>query len=101
MSFTVQPESVIQAEGLEAVFECLHPEATAYGWALNGAFLLNFPVDIDIDSPSGDSPARLIIPATPQYNNTVVQCRAIIEEEGDFRGVLSCPALLVLQREFI
>ena len=103
MCFTVQPESVVQAEGLEAVFECLYPGAQSHGWGINGGFLPDdqFPPDVTRIPPSGDSPARLIIPATPQYNNTVVQCRAIVEEGGDFRGVLSCPALLVLQGEFI
>ena len=68
---------MIQAEGLEAVFECLYPGATAYSWAINGTFLSVYPPDVVADSPSGDSPASLTIPATPEYNNTVIQCGAI------------------------
>ena len=78
--FTVQPESMVQAEGLEAVFECLYPRATAHALGINGEFPSDdqFPPDVTRIPPSGDSPARLIIPATPQHNNTVVQCIAIM-----------------------
>ena len=89
--------SVIQAEGLEAVFECLHPGATAYGWALNGTFLSVYPPNIVTNSPSGDSPASLTIPAIPEYNNTVVQCRAIVEVgRGSFMVVRSDSATLTV-----
>ena len=36
------------------------------------------PPNLTRTSASVDSPARLIIPATPQYNHTVVQCVAHI-----------------------
>ena len=82
--FTVQPESVVQAQGLEAVFECLNPNAIVHVWRINGEFLLEdqFPPDVTRIPPSGDSPARLIIPAIPQYNNTVLQCIALMVEES-------------------
>ena len=78
--FTVQPESAVQAEGLEAVFECLYPRAVSHSWRINGEFPSDdqFPPDISCTLPQGDSPARLIIPAIPQYNNTVVQCIALM-----------------------
>ena len=69
---------VNQAEGLEAVFECLYPGAISYSWAINGTFLSVYPPDIDIDPPSGGSPASLTIPAKPEYNNTVIQCGATV-----------------------
>ena len=89
--------SVIQAEGLEAVFECLYPGATPYDWAINGTFLTDFPPDIDIDPPSGDSPATLTIPARPEYNNTVVQCEAVVRARGSREFVLSDNATLTVQ----
>ena len=71
----------MQGEGLEAEFECLHPEAQNHVWGLNGEYLpvKQFPPDMTRTPASEDSPARLIMPATPQYNNTVVQCRALSE----------------------
>ena len=66
--------SVIQAEGLEAVFKCLYPGAISYAWAINGAFHSVYPPNIYTDSPSGGSPASLTIPARQQYNNVVIQC---------------------------
>ena len=69
--------SVIQAEGLGAVFECLYPGVT-YSWLLNGTILSNFPTSITTNSPLEGSPATLTIPARPEYNNTVVQCEAIV-----------------------
>ena len=69
---------VNQAEGLEAVFECLHPGAISYAWAINGTFQSYFPPDIDTGPPSGGSPATLTVPARPEYNNTVIQCGATV-----------------------
>ena len=90
---------MVQAEGLEAVFECLYPGAISRIWRINGEDL---PENQDLPnvtfiSPSGDSPARLIIPATPQYNNTVVQCEAIVREGGGVMSVLSENASLTVQ----
>ena len=67
---------MVQAQGLNAEFSCLFPGARVYSWGINGEFPSDdqFPPDLTRLSPSGDTPARLIIPATPQYNNTVVQC---------------------------
>ena len=92
---------MIQAEGLEAVFECLYPGATAYGWAIDGTFLSVYPPDIDTDSPSGDSPAFLTILAIPEYNNTVVQCRAIVLVRGSILVLLSDNATLTVYGESV
>ena len=89
--------SVIQAEGLEAVFECLHPGATSYGWAINGTFLSVYPSDLVAVSPSGDSPASLTILARPEYNNTVVQCEAVVRVGGGAVFVLADNATLTVQ----
>ena len=93
--FLVQPESVVQAEGLGAVFKCLYHEALSYTWSINGEFLPDnqFPPDWTRVPPlMGIFPARLIIPAASQYNNTVVQCVVVfVEEGGDFMSLLSRP----------
>ena len=75
----------MQGEGLEAEFECQYPGATSHVWGLNGEYLLakQFPPDMTRTPASEDSPARLIMPATPQYNNTVVQCGVLSEENNN------------------
>ena len=97
--FTVQPVSVTQAEGLEAIFECLYPGALSHSWGINGMYPADdaFPPDVTRTSPSGDAPARLAIPATVQYNNTVVQCRAVLIVDGNAQIVPTCDVLLLIQ----
>ncbi len=95
----MQPVSVIQAEGLEAVFECLYPGALSHSWEINGMYPADdaFPPDVTRTSPSGNTPARQSIPSTGQYNNTVVQCRAVLDVGGDAQFVQTCDALLLVQ----
>ena len=89
--FTVQPVSVVQAEGVDAVFECLYLGAVSHSWGINGTFPADneFQPDFTRTQPSGDTPATLTIPATAHYNNTVVLCRALVEVEGGFVGRLT------------
>ena len=70
--------SVIQAEGLDAVFECLYPGAS-YNWFINETIHSRNTDNIVASLPAGDSPASLRITARPEYNNITVQCRAQIE----------------------
>ena len=93
-TFTVYPVSVTQVKGMNVVFECLHPNATAYGWALNGTSQSVYPSDVVAVSPSGDSPASLTIPAIPKYNNTVIHCEAV---GGGVGNILSESATLKVQ----
>ncbi len=95
----MQPVAVIQAEGLQAVFECLYISALSHSWGINGMYPADnaFPPDVTRTSPSGDTPARLTIPSTSQYNNTVVQCRAVLIVEGNAQIVQTCDALLLVQ----
>ena len=91
---------MVQAEGLVAVFECWCPGALSHVWRINGEYLHDdqFPPNVTRIQPSVDSPtARLIIIATPQYNNTVVQCEAIVIEGGVGLFVLSENATLTVQ----
>ena len=101
-NFAVQPMSVRQAEGLKAVFECLHPGGeTSHDWFVNGTFLSSLsPIrssDI-VSSPSLEgSPGSLTILARPEYNNTVVRCRAIVVVNGTADLALSDIAHLTVQ----
>ena len=67
-----------QAEGLEAVFECLYRGAV-YRWRVNGIDLTlkEFPKEIRETGGTSGNPSLLIIPASSQFNNNVVQCTAI------------------------
>ena len=96
--FTVQPVSVVQAQGIDAVFECRYPGAQIYNWGLNGEFPAhnNLPPDVTVILPSGDIPTKLII-ATGQYNNTGVQCEAVIRAGPVFIPKLSVNATLQVQ----
>ena len=96
-NFTVQPVSVIQAEGLMAVFECFHPEGrSSYDWAINGTFLSVFPSGIVAVSPSVNSPvASLTIPASQNYSSIVVQCRTIVEGESNLDALSNIATLTV------
>ena len=78
--FTVQPESVVQAEGLEAVFECGYPDPASFAWFVNGSFVSasNPPQGVTL----GPGSTSVSILALPLYNNTVVWCRATDEDDG-------------------
>ena len=91
---------MVQAEGLEAVFECLYPGALTHNWGLNRVFFTdaNFPPDVTRIPPSVDSlTVKLIIPTTLQNNGTVVQCNAVVKySNGSLLGTLSSNATLQL-----
>ena len=97
--FTVQPVSVVQAQGIDAVFECQYSGAQSYNWGLNGEFPTenNYPPDVTVTLSSGDIPATLSIPATGQHNNTVVQCLAVVRAGRVFIPELSVNATLQVQ----
>ena len=68
---------MVQAEGLEAVFECLYSGAVGYTWFISGsgASLFASPPGIEvIEGPGGG--VSVIIPATSEYNTSVVLCEA-------------------------
>ncbi len=83
--FEIEPESVVQAEGLEAVFECLYP-GSLYRWRVNGIDLTSdeFPQEIRVTGGTSGNPSQLIIPAISQFNNIVVQCLAVSLSGGVF-----------------
>ena len=96
----MEPTSVVQAEGLIAVFECFCSAAYSHHWALNGQFLDDdqFPDDVIRITPR-DSSAKLLIPATSEYNNTIVQCKVLFhnESQNTYKSVLSVNATLTVQ----
>ena len=101
--FTVQPVSVVQAQGVIAVFECRYLGAQSYNWGLNGEFPTydSYPPDVTVTLSSGDTPETLTIPATAQYNNTVVQCEAVVRDGRVFIPELSVNATLQVQGRFV
>ena len=58
---------MVQAEGLEAVFECLYPGAIAYIWAINGT------------QQPGSVSSIFSVQASLEYNNSIFMCTASIK----------------------
>lgn len=95
--------SDVQAQGLKAVFGCLYPEANGYLWAINGTYTSQLPQnqlvvaeDVSITQSRSGSPDLLMVTARPEYNNTFVQCLAIIVVGGS-RNVPSDNRTLLVQ----
>ena len=95
--FTIQPESVVQAKGLDAVFVCGYPEPASYGWFINGSFVSFGSISQDVSL--GPGAGSLFILALPQYNNTIVQCRATDEDDGGTQN-FSHEASLIVYGEY-
>ncbi|XP_064391481.1 uncharacterized protein LOC135339333 isoform X2 [Halichondria panicea] len=74
--FTIEPESVVQAEGLLAEFECLSPGALGHIWFVNGIGSTSLTSEIRVVEGSEGRPSVLTIPASSQFNNSVIQCAA-------------------------
>ncbi len=78
--FTVQPVSVERAEGLEAEFRCQYQVEglnVSYDWFLNNVLVATDTETVIARPPSSlGEPTTLTILATPQHNNSVVQCLA-------------------------
>ncbi|XP_064391808.1 uncharacterized protein LOC135339586 [Halichondria panicea] len=77
--FTIEPESVVvvHAEGLLAEFECLSPGALGHLWFVNGIGSTSLTSEIRVVEGSEGRPSVLIVPASSQFNNSVVQCAAV------------------------
>ncbi len=75
--FTIEPESVVQAKGLLAEFECLSPGAVDHLWFVNGIGSTSLTSEIRVVEGSEGRPSVLTIPASSQFNNSVVQCAAV------------------------
>ena len=77
--FAIESESVVQAEGLLAEFECLSPGALGHLWFVNGVESTSpdFSSEIRVAGGTSGLPSVLTIPASSQFNNSIVQCAAI------------------------
>ena len=79
---------MVQAEGLETVFKCLHPGERLYFWIVNGirGTSSEFPpvTVVTVSGGTGGDPSVLtILPALPQYNNIIVQCGVFLLPGGE------------------
>ncbi|XP_064391266.1 uncharacterized protein LOC135339062 isoform X3 [Halichondria panicea] len=76
--FTIEPESVVRAEGLLAEFKCLSPGALAHPWFVSGIQTTspNSSFEIRVAGGTSGHPSVLTIPASLQFNNSVIQCLA-------------------------
>ena len=81
--FSVIPEAVVQAEGVNATFYCSHPLASSTGWNINGTSVNRIhPIDVFVGTLNGGSLHYLTILATPTYNGTIVQCFSFTVDNG-------------------
>ncbi|XP_064390944.1 uncharacterized protein LOC135338765 isoform X4 [Halichondria panicea] len=96
LKFSIEPESVVQAEGLLAKFECLSPDAISHAWFVNDrpSTSSDFSSEIEVVRGTSGRPSVLTIPASSQFNNSVVQCAAFLLSGG----VLSRSATLIVER---
>ena len=96
-TFTIVPESVVQAEGLNATFTCFHPNASASGWRLNSTSVnMRHPPDV-ITGTTNEGIHFLTILATPDYNGTTVQCFAFVMNGEGFIAENATTVLLLVQ----
>ncbi|XP_064391401.1 uncharacterized protein LOC135339174 isoform X2 [Halichondria panicea] len=98
--FTIQPVSVGRAEGLEAVFRCQYQAegfTNNYIWAINNVVVGQDTETVRARRPSSPGgPTTLTILATPQHNNSIVYCSAVIINGTDITLVDSSTASLVV-----
>ncbi len=82
--FTIEPESVVQAEGLLAEFECLSPGTSAHAWLVNGVESTSpdFLSEFRIAGGTAGRPSVLTIPASSQFSNSVIQC-SVFSRSGE------------------
>ncbi len=70
---------MVQAERLLAEFECLSPGALAHAWFVNGvgSYSPDSSSEIRVAGGTSGRPSVLTIPASSQFNNSVIQCAAV------------------------
>ncbi len=73
---------MIQAEGLLGEFECLYPGAQRHAWFVNGIASTSLTSEIRVAGASEGRPSVLTIPAWSQFNNSVLQCKAVFLISG-------------------
>ncbi len=73
---------MVQTEGLLAEFECRSPGAIVHLWFVNGIASTSLTSEIRVAGASEDHPSVLTIPASSQFNNSVIQCAAVSLSSG-------------------
>ncbi len=94
-----------RAEGLEAVFRCQYQAeglTVTYDWFINNVIVRTDTETVRARPPSSpDEQQTLTIVATPQNNNSVVQCEATIRNGTDRIFDISSAVSLVVRGESI
>ncbi len=90
----MEPKSV---EGLLGEFECLSPGALGRLWFVNGVASTSLTSEIRVVGSISGRPSVLTIPASSQFNNSVVQCAAVSLSGG----VLSRNASLIVGEWYV
>ena len=96
LAFVTTPSSINATLGSTATFSCSATTGVIV-WRVNGSLLTEL-VTPDIITTSSGSAFSLHVPATEEYNNTVVVCELIIRVP--FSSIPSNPALLKVQGMF-
>ena len=86
VEFTMVPSSLVVNVGEEAVFQCRYPGATI-NWRINGAAVVLSPF-ITVTSSGQQSSDTLTITALPEYNETVIECVALLQDLSTQRAPL-------------
>ena len=98
-AFTVQPTSVVQAEGVTAQFTCQNQDAIKLTWSIGGVFLSHHhPPNVTVErNMLLVSTLNLLV--LGQYNGTSsIQCKAIFSATS---SELSQMAELLIQGIFV
>lgn len=72
------PQNVIQAEGVEAHFNCQYNSASTIGWLFNGASIYAMLPPNVSRNVINESTEVLTVLALPKYNGTEICCVATI-----------------------
>ena len=97
------PASVVQADGLDAIFLCQHPtDSGTIDWTINGTTLRNIETSNGLIRSEGRGGAveALIISAIPEYNNSIIVCLKFIRINATVIVETSPPAVLMVQGTF-
>lgn len=83
--FTKEPESVVQAQGLEAVFECHYHYFlfVCHMWLINGELARHHSWVSNLCSDT------LKVTALPEYDNATIQCIAVSKRAGGRPGIVT------------
>ena len=98
--FTIHPSSIIQAEGLNATFDCQDLDAFTIYWKVNGTSVISLP-NVSSSEISGEL-ERLTIAALPIYNGSNIQCCSVVSFSGNtHEEETSQAAYLIVQGELM